>query len=681
MSRNVGFKGHVRGYVLWPLLFSILLILFNTGMYFLDRRAGFVTTVFVVIYIIVALVLYFKSRNLVINDFVSFATRYGQVQRQLLRDLEVPYALLDESGKIIWTNESFEETLDVRRDCRKSITSVIPSITKNQLPGMENESEMMIRHGDRDYRISMKKVSLVSIMAESEIIESFDYNSYIIALFMFDETKMNRLQIENDEQKLSVALIYIDNFDEALSSIEEVRRSLLVALIDRKINKYMTSYDGLVKKLEKDKYIVLLKKKYLKELCDNRFELLEDVKTVNIGNEMSVTLSIGVGVEAGSYLKNYEYARTCIDLALGRGGDQAVVKTPDNITYYGGKSQMSEKNTRVKARVKAHALREIIEGADKIIIMGHKMPDVDAFGSAVGVYRAAKAFGKKVHIVVNEVTTSIRPLYESMVGSGEYEDDLIFNSMQALEAVDPHTALVVVDVNRPSRTECADLINRCKTIVVLDHHRQGSERIDNATLSYIEPYASSASEMVAEILQYIGEDIKIKPTEADCLYSGMMVDTNNFMTKTGVRTFEAAAYLRRNGADVTRVRKLFRTDMDAYRARTDAVRRFEVFKGVFAISLFDGEGIDSPTVIGAQAANELLNINGIKASFVLTEYNNMIYISARSIDEVNVQIIMERLGGGGHLNIAGAQLENTSLEDARNLMMETLENMQKEGAI
>ncbi len=681
MSRNVGFKGHVRGYVLWPLLFSILLILFNTGMYFLDRRAGFVTTVFVIIYIIVALVLYFKSRNLVINDFVSFATRYGQVQRQLLRDLEVPYALLDESGKIIWTNESFEETLDVRRDCRKSITSVIPSITKNQLPGMENESEMMIRHGDRDYRISMKKVSLVSIMAESEIIESFDYNSYIIALFMFDETKMNRLQIENDEQKLSVALIYIDNFDEALSSIEEVRRSLLVALIDRKINKYMTSYDGLVKKLEKDKYIVLLKKKYLKELCDNRFELLEDVKTVNIGNEMSVTLSIGVGVEAGSYLKNYEYARTCIDLALGRGGDQAVVKTPDNITYYGGKSQMSEKNTRVKARVKAHALREIIEGADKIIIMGHKMPDVDAFGSAVGVYRAAKAFGKKVHIVVNEVTTSIRPLYESMVGSGEYEDDLIFNSMQALEAVDPHTALVVVDVNRPSRTECADLINRCKTIVVLDHHRQGSERIDNATLSYIEPYASSASEMVAEILQYIGEDIKIKPTEADCLYSGMMVDTNNFMTKTGVRTFEAAAYLRRNGADVTRVRKLFRTDMDAYRARTDAVRRFEVFKGVFAISLFDGEGIDSPTVIGAQAANELLNINGIKASFVLTEYNNMIYISARSIDEVNVQIIMERLGGGGHLNIAGAQLENTSLEDARNLMMETLENMQKEGAI
>ena len=681
MIRNVGFKGQVRGYVLWPLLFSILLILFNAGIYFIDRRSGFITTVFVVIYITVALILYFRSRSLVLNEFVSFATRYGQVQRQLLRDLEIPYALLDESGKIIWTNESFEEMLKVRHESKKSITSVIPAITKNQLPGMENETELMITHDEHDYRISMKKVSLVSIMSESEIIESFDYNSYIIALFMFDETKINRLQTENDEQKMSVALIYIDNFDEALSSIEEVRRSLLVALIDRKINKYMSSYDGLVKKLEKDKYLVLLKKKYLKELCEKRFELLEDVKTVNIGNEMSVTLSIGVGVEAGSYLGNYEYARTCIDLALGRGGDQAVVKTPDNITYYGGKSQMSEKNTRVKARVKAHALREIIEGADKIIVMGHKLPDVDAFGSAVGIYRAAKSFGKKVHIVVNEVTTSIRPLYEAMINSGEYDDDLILNSMQALEAVDQHTVLVVVDVNRPSRTECADLINRCKTIVVLDHHRQGSERINNATLSYIEPYASSASEMAAEILQYIGEDIKLKQIEADCLYSGMMVDTNNFMTKTGVRTFEAAAYLRRNGADVTRVRKLFRTDMDSYRARTDAVRNFEVFNEVYAISLFDGDGIDSPTVIGAQAANELLNINGIKASFVLTDYNNMIYISARSIDEVNVQIIMERLGGGGHLNIAGAQLENMSLTDARDKLMKLLENMQKEGAI
>ncbi|MCR5421492.1 MAG: DHH family phosphoesterase [Lachnospiraceae bacterium] len=681
MSRNVGLKGQMRLYVLWPVLFSILLIIFNIFIYFIDLRSGLFTTVFVVVYIAVVLFLYLKNRSIIINEIISFATKYGQVQRQLLKELEIPYALLDDSGRVVWTNEAFEVTLNTRKNTRKSIFSILPGLSKNHLPGMENETEIMVTHNDHDYRVSMKKVSMNSIVSDSLILDSFDYDSYIIAVFMFDETKINKLQTEIDDEKLAVALIYIDNYDEALSSIEEVRRSLLVALIDRKINKYLSSYDGLVKKLEKDKYLVLITKKHLNNLCDNRFELLEDVKTVNIGNEMSVTLSIGVGLEAGSYNKNYEYARTCIDLALGRGGDQAVVKSGNDISYYGGKSQMSEKTTRVKARVKAHALREIIEGADKIIVMGHKMPDVDAFGSAVGVYRAAKSFGKKVHIVVNEVTTSIRPLYETMMKSGEYGDDLILNSMQALEVADQHTVLVVVDVNRPSRTECEDLINRCKTIVVLDHHRQGNERIDNATLSYIEPYASSAAEMVAEILQYIGDNIKIKPIEADCLYSGMMVDTNNFMTKTGVRTFEAAAYLRRNGADITRVRKLFRTDMEAYRARTDAVRKFEVFNDVYAISLFDGEGIDSPTVIGAQAANELLNINGIKASFVLTEYQNMIYISARSIDEVNVQIIMERLGGGGHLNIAGAQLEDISLAEARNLLMETLENMQKEGAI
>ena len=681
MSRKVRFKGQVNSYIQWPLRFSLLIIVFNIYMYFVDRRAGLVTTVFAVVYVAIAMLLYFNNRNMVVNELISFATRYGQVQKQLLRDLEIPYALLDESGKVIWTNESFEHTLDIKKDYRKSIMSLIPSLDKTKLPNMESETEVVINHNGRDYRVSMKKVSLVAMMAESTVVDTFDYDSYIIAMFLFDVTEINRLQIENDEQKTAVALIYIDNFDEALSSVEEVRRSLLVALIDRKINKYMADYDGLVKKLEKDKYLVVLTKKSLASLRENRFELLEDVKTVNIGNEMSVTLSIGVGVEAGSYLMNYEYARTCIDLALGRGGDQAVVKTPEDIAYYGGKSQKNEKNTRVKARVKAHALREIIENTDKLIVMGHKILDVDAFGSAVGVYRAAKAYGKKAHIVVNEVTTTIRPLYDAMLNSDDYADDIFLNNMQALEAVDKNTVLVVVDVNKPSRTECEDLINRCKNIVVLDHHRQGSEKINNATLSYIEPYASSASEMVAEILQYISDDIKIKAIEADCMYAGIMVDTNNFMSKTGVRTFEAAAYLRRCGADVTRIRKMFRVDMDSYRARNEATKNFEVFSDVYAISMFDGEDADDPTVIGAQAANELLNIKGIKASFVLTSYQKQIYISARSIDEVNVQIIMERLGGGGHLNIAGAQLENMDLTEARDLLMETLENMQKEGAL
>lgn len=681
MGAKIKFKGQIRSYIQWPLRFTVLIVIFNIFMYFVDIYAGFVMSVFAVIYISIALVLYFRNRTLVVNELVSFATQYGQIQKQLLRDLELPYALLDESGKIIWTNEAFEQLLHVKKGYRKSVMSLLPQMHKGILPGIESETELMVTHEERDYRVSMKKVSMEAMLAASAIVETVDYDSYLIAFFLFDETKINRLQRESEEQKLATGLIYIDNYDEALESVEEVRRSLLVALIDRKINKYFSVMDALVKKLEKDKYLVIIQNKYLRILTEKRFDLLEDVKTVNIGNEMAVTLSIGFGVETGSYQQNYEYARTAIDLALGRGGDQAIIKRPDDIVYYGGKSQKTEKNTRVKARVKAHALKEIIEGSDKIIVMGHKILDVDAFGAAVGIYRAARTFGKKTHIVVNEITTSIRPLMDGLLGAGDYEEDLFLNNAAAIEAADNTTALIVVDVNKPSFTECQELLEKCSSIVVLDHHRQSSEKIENATLSYIEPYASSASEMVAEILQYINDDVKIRAVEADCIYSGIMIDTNNFMTKTGVRTFEAAAYLRRNGADVTRVRKLFRDDMIDYKARAEAVRHAEVYQGAYAVSVSPSESVESPTIIGAQAANELLNISGIKASFVLTDYQGKVYISARSIDEINVQIIMERLGGGGHMNIAGAQIPNVTVEEAKQLLLNTLEMMQKEGEL
>lgn len=680
MNRRIRFTGQLNSYIQWPIWLSLMMVVVNVYIYFVNLKAGAVLTFFTLVFLSISLLLYFKNRNLVLNELISFATQYGQVQRQLLRALEIPYALLDENGKVIWTNEAFEKVLSIKKGYRKSITSLLPELQRDDLPTKEFETETYMAYEERDYRISMRKVSMKE-MVDSSVVDTFDYDSYLIALFMFDETEINQYARKNDEQKLATGLIYIDNYDEALESVEEVRRSLLVALIDRKINKYFSGIDGLVKKLEKDKYLLVMQKKWLEVLRENRFELLEDVKTVNIGNEMAVTLSIGIGLDADTYLQNYDYARNAIDLALGRGGDQAVIKTPDDITYFGGKSQKVEKNTRVKARVKAHALKEIIESKDKIVIMGHKIIDVDAFGAAIGVFRAAKTFGKKAHIVVNEVTTSIKPLMESLLDTSEYEDDLFVNNNQATELIDDNTVLIVVDVNKPSYTECKELIDLCSSIVVLDHHRQSTEKIESATLSYIEPYASSASEMVAEILQYISDDVKLRPVEADCIYSGIMIDTNNFMTKTGVRTFEAAAYLRRNGADVTRVRKLFRDDVVDYKARAEAVRHAEVYKNVFMISKFASEGIESPTIVGAQAANELLNINGIKASFVLTDYNGKIYISARSIDEINVQIIMEKLGGGGHMNIAGAQIIGASLDEVKQTLTDTLDEMMKEGEI
>ena len=447
----------------------------------------------------------------------------------------------------------------------------------------------------------------------------------------------------------------------------------------------------MVRKIEKDKYFIVFKYKYMEFLEEDKFSILEDVKTVKVGNEMSVTLSIGVGMNGDSYKNNYEFSRMAIDLALGRGGDQAVVRNKLTFEFYGGrsketekrtkgKSQTVEKSTRVKARVKAHALRETLESRENVIIMGHSISDADAFGAAVGIYCAARVLGKKAQIVLNTVTSSLRPIKECFTPDKGYPEDMFINSERALEIVNKNTLVMVVDTNRPNYTECPQLLNKGLAVVVFDHHRQSSEVIQNPVLSYIEPYASSACEMIAEVLQYFTENIKLESSEADCIYAGILIDTNNFMTKTGVRTFEAAAYLRRCGAEVTRVRKMLRNDMDAYKARAEIVRHAEVYRGSFAISVCPGK-MESPTIVGAQAADELLNIVGIKASFVLTEYQEKIYISSRSIDEVNVQLIMERLGGGGHLNVAGAQLSGYTLNEAKRAVCDVLDKMLEEGDI
>ncbi len=683
MKNSVKLKGRLKSYIQSSLYLGLLLVVVDILIYMIDFRAGLVLSGFIIFYAAIVLAMMFYNKPVIMNELVSFATQYGQIQRRLLRDLELPHALLDDGGRVIWTNIAFERVVHQEKGYRKSITSLFPSITKEKLPGMngEEESEFELEYEDGYYVAKLKKISLKEMAENSDIIEAKGYNGYLIAMYLFDETALKIALREVDNQSLAVGLIYLDNYDEALESVEEVRRSLLIALIDRKVNKYIAAMDGICKKLEKDKYFVIMRKEAAMQLQESRFDLLEDVKTVNIGNEMAVTLSIGMGLDGLSYTQNYEFARNAIDIALGRGGDQAVVKMPVNVAYYGGKSQQVEKSTRVKARVKAHALKEIISVKDEVYVMGHRLGDVDSFGASVGIYRVARALDKKAHIILNDVTSSMQPMVEMFRDNDEYEDDMIITNAQALEMAGSNAVLVVVDVNKPSITECPELLKRCKSVVVLDHHRQGAEIIENATLSYIEAYASSACEMVSEILQYISDNLKLRPEEADCMYSGIMIDTNNFMTKTGVRTFEAAAFLRRNGADVTRVRKLFRDDAAEYKAKADAVSQAEIYREAYAISVCTGEDVASPTVVGAQAANELLNIKGIKASFILTPYNGIIYISARSIDEVNVQVIMERMGGGGHLNIAGAQIENGSIEEGIVAIKRTLDAMIEEGEL
>ncbi|MDO5540170.1 MAG: DHH family phosphoesterase [Eubacteriales bacterium] len=682
MKKNQAtYGGRLKSYLEWPVILAILLVVMTVIVIFIDSTAGIVVSAFTVIYLILIAIFLFVYKSRVMKDLVSFASEYGQVQKQMLDEFMIPYGLLDVDGKIIWMNQQMRILFEKGNRYHKSISNIIPEITVDKLPASHEPVRVEVEMNDRSYRVELKRIRIDDWQASSDLLSIPDEQSYLHAMYVFDNTELKKSLKANDEQRLVIGLIYIDNYDEVLDSIDDVRRSLLLALVDRKIDKFVSSHHGIMKKIDNDKYYVIMKQKYLYMLEANRFSLLEDVKTVNIGNDMKITLSIGIGANGISYIQTYEFAHAAIELALGRGGDQAVVKDNNTISYYGGKSQQMEKNTRVKARVKAQALREFISTRDDVIIMGHKVTDIDTLGAAIGIYRAAKVLGKRAYILIDENSASIRPYLNMFRQNKDYEEDMFINHRDADELVDEDTVLVVVDTNRPGNTEYPELLNKSKTIAVLDHHRQSSDIIANATLSYIEPYASSACEMVAEILQYFDDGVKLTGIEADCVYAGIIVDTNNFVAKTGVRTFEAAAYLRRCGADVTRVRKLMRNDMSSYKARAEVVRHAQLFMDCYAISTLPEQNLQCPTIVGAQAANELLNIMGVKASFVMVFYNSQIYISARSIDEVNVQLIMERLGGGGHLNIAGAQLKDISIEQSVEKLKETIKNMTEEGAI
>ena len=664
-----------------PLLLGLFLAAITVLIYFIDWPVGVILTVFLVIYFIFTLYMYLNNSEILRKEMIGFATSYGQMQGELLKNFDVPYALLDETGKIEWLNDAFAGVTHRDSDYRRSITTIFPAIRRESLPKDDKDIRIQVEYEGSSFMAQIKKLKMSDLLPSHTMLDEKARKGELYSLFLIDDTAARLAIQEVDDQSMVVGFVYIDNYEEAVDTLEDVRKSLLVALIDRKVTKYFASIDGICSKMEKDKYVIVMRKKALRQLEEDHFDLLEDAKTVKIGNEMAITLSIGIGLDGLSYAQNYEFARNAIDLALGRGGDQAVVKNSDNVTYYGGKSRQVEKSTRVKARVKAQALKEILNSRDTVFIMGHRLGDPDSFGAALGIYRIAQTLNRKAYIVINERTVSLRQVLSLFEKNENYDKDMIIDSIHAMEYVTDNSALVVVDVNKPSITECPELLKMCKSIVVLDHHRQGTEVIENATLSYVEPYASSACEMVSEILQYTGENVRVRPEEADAIYGGIVVDTNNFTNRTGVRTFEAAAFLRRCGADVTRVRKLFRDDVVAYRAKADAVSHAQIYQDVYAISVCNAEEVQSPTVVGAQAANDLLNIKGVKASFVLTRYNNEIFISARSIDEVNVQLIMERMGGGGHLNVAGCQLENTTIEEAIATLKATISKMAEAGDI
>lgn len=465
MEKNIKFRGKLRIYMFWPIIMLPLLMGVNIWIYTVDTNAGLILSAFILVYGSATCVMYMKNKAEILNELVEFATRYGAVQNVLLKELKTPYLIALENGRIMWMNDSFSEL--VKNDEAKYLDNYIPDLKGVNIALREGESFVReVRIEDRDFEVKFSRIALGNLNSAEAMPQLPDGKDYFIAVYFQDITKLKKYIRENDEQKLVAGLIYIDNYDEIMESVEEVRQSLLVALIDRKINQYISNVDGLAKKMEKDKYFVVFKKKYFEEMKADRFSILEDVKTVNIGNEVPPTLSIGLGLSNDTYVQSYNYARVSIDLALARGGDQAIVKTAGGIDYYGGKRDQTSRNTRVKARVKAEAIREFIAVKDRVLIMGHKIGDADSFGAAMGIYRAAVEMKKEAHIVLNDITAAIRPLYEVFQKNNAYPDDLFLSSKNVQEYAGKNAMVVVVDTNKPEMTECRELLrmtgdNRC----------------------------------------------------------------------------------------------------------------------------------------------------------------------------------------------------------------------------
>ncbi len=668
MSEN---KKDKTGYIIkfywqWPLYAIIVMLMMSAISFFFSNIAGLISTFITLLFGIALYYMQITSKSNILKSMTGYAMKLESLNNLVCRDIDIPIVFVTGTGFILWSNKKMDEILKAGKVFKpENIKGMFKEVSLERLSVIQTKDEIKSEYNDRKYRIFVVKDSY--------------RDEAIYELYFYDETDLLNLREDLVDERIAVGLIYLDNIEEAMQSTDELRRSMLPVLVDRRIELYINKMHGILQKLEKDKYFFIIQRNELKVLEEKRFDILEDIKTVNIGNEIPITMSIGIGADSDTYDRNYDFARMAMDSALGRGGDQAVIREGQETRMYGGKSQTVERTTRVKARVKAQTLRDLMLSKSRVIVMGHRNMDIDCFGAAIGIWRIATALEKKANIVKGDINASLLPMYNRFM-TAEYPADLFISKENVEEVIDENTMLVVVDVNRPSITEFPELLKQIKTIVVLDHHRQSVETI-SATFSYVEPYASSACEMVSEIVQYIIDDVKLRPAEADAMYAGIVVDTQSFMNQTGVRTFEAAAFLRRKGADMVRVRKMSRESLSSYRAKAEAINNAQILEGAFAFSVCTASLTDNPIVACAQAANELLNVDGVKASFVLTDYKNKIYLSARSIDEINVQMIVEKLGGGGHRNAAGYQFENMNIQQAMTVIKDLVTDMLRKGEL
>lgn len=589
-----------------------------------------------------------------------------ETTKKAIMNLPIPLCILEFDGNISWYNNKFYEMTGSSDLLGENIDNIIKNLNLRKVLNENKEMYTDVNYNDREYTVIYNVIKN----------EQNNQVKYLMMLYWMDKTEYLSLSKKYEEEKNIIMLIQVDGYDEVLKSTNEEKRSLISVDLERILSGLETSLHAAVKRTSKDKYIVITNKIGLSKLQENKFTILDVVRDIDYGNTLPVTISIGVGRDGESIYENFKLAKGALDLALGRGGDQAIVKTKDKFEFYGGKSKAVEKTTKVKSRLIGHALKELVSQSNTIYIMGHKYPDLDAMGSAVGIYDICKSLKKETHIVLDSVNESIDE-FVSRLSKNEYYKDLFISTDEAIKSCTRDTLVIVVDTHRPSYTECEELLSISKKIAVIDHHRKGVESIQETVLSFHEIYVSSTCEMVTEVVQYLEDDVKINKLTAEGLLAGINLDTKFFAFKTGVRTFEAASYLRKAGADTTEVKKLFRTNVEDFKAKAEIISNTKIIDDRICIS-YARTHTDNMNVVIAQAADELLTVKKIEASFILGEKNGTIFISARSLGKINVHVLMEKIGGGGHMDIAGAQLEGMSIGEAYTIVHRIIEEYLRE---
>ncbi len=633
---------------LWIILVLVIVITF------MDPRIavpGYILLAFLTYYNVRSA---YRRRTEITRYIENLTFNIDTATKDTLLNFPMPLVVTDLDGTIIWYNSSFRKIFDGEDLLEKTISNFVEDLHPDNLVGENVNLTRQVSLNGMHYKV-LCNFAKIEKKAESE--------SFILILYFIDVTELVDLKKKYLDEKIVTGLVVIDNYDELMQSMEDALRPQMLAEIEKKIIQWMGFTYGIIKKFERDKYLYLFEHKYLKELEEKKFEILDSIKEINLGNKIPVTLSLGFGLNGKTIVDSFYSAGAAIDIALGRGGDQVVIKNGDNFSFFGGRTRELEKRTKVKARVIAYALRELIDQSPAVYIMGHENADVDSLGASLGLYRVVKSREKDAYIVLDHLNPTIDNLVSKIQKSPDHENIFVSKS-EALDRVGRKDLLMVLDTHRPSFTEVPELLQKTGRVVVIDHHRKGADFIQDTLLTYQETYASSTCELVTEILQYIDEKFKLKPLEAEALFAGIVVDTKNFTFKTGVRTFEAASYLRRQGVDTVAVKQLFQNDLVTYTNISNVVRDAEMIGNEIAISVCP-VNVRNAQLIAAKAADELLNLSGIVAAFVLCYAGNEVWISGRSLGEINVQMILEKLGGGGHLSVAGAQLPGISVEDAR----------------